>query len=145
MLSDEHDEIFWLETDWPLSISHQIPRLFADFSTGDGDIAFDVCFDDNITYSIGCFIHAQENHHLCKKLLCQYTSPECLQRKTLKYQKMIFWRITITKLKPHFIIQCDCPRGPAKTDDSFSDFSPFPWLFADHFAIPWFSRWLFTL
>jgi len=44
---------------------------FPDFSSGDSNIAFDVCFNDNIKYSTACFIHEQENHHLCFNwLLC---------------------------------------------------------------------------
>ena len=46
-----------------------------------------------------------------------------------------------TKLKLHFIIQCVCPRRPAKTDYGL------PWLFPifpDHFAIPWLL-WVFQV
>jgi len=36
-----------------------------------------------------------------------------------------------TKLKLHFVIQCVCPHGPAKTDYGC------PWFFPNHYAVPW--------
>jgi len=61
-----------------------------DFSTGGSNTAFDVHFNDNITYSAGSwlFIYEQENHHLCfKRFLCQIVCTEKLQ----KFQKIFYF------------------------------------------------------
>jgi len=96
-------------------------RLFPDFTSGDSNIAFDERFNDNITYSTGCFIHEQKKHQLCfNELLCQIVGKE----KPLKISENVLFQFLKNKAKTPFHYSTYLHLWACKTDYGSPDFFP---------------------